>query len=143
MPEFASSGVQLNGLRVKAAKIEDEWLSIFGTILENLRRVYIVLDIEAMDYESSKSGGGFWPMAFLELIRDLKNRGAQITAKVLLISCGSSLSLLTLSEAGLSEWVSGVKMPRREFQQKMRPGRMPMRSRGRLVQRATRGNRGR
>lgn len=73
LPGIASSDVQLNCLRVKAARTEEDWLSILGSSLEKLRRVYIVLDIEAMDDESSRNGSDFWPSAFLELLRELKD----------------------------------------------------------------------
>lgn len=141
LPEVSSSGIQLTCLHVKAAKTEDEWLSILGSILEKMRRVHIVLDIEAIDYGGLKNGGDFWPRTFLELFRELKNRGAQTTVKVLLVAYSSSLSPPTLSDGAPSKSFSVVKMPRSELQHQMRPHRSPMRPRGRLVQRASRGTR--
>jgi hypothetical protein len=128
--------------RIKTAKTEDEWLSILGFVLAGLQKVYLVLDIETLNYDNSSVGADFWPGAFTKLFRELKERGSKTLVKVVLISYGSAAPLTDSIGSQSENYVSSVRAPVRGALQanNTRPAR---RSRGRLSGSASRGGAGR
>lgn len=132
----ANSGVKLTRLRVKAARIEKEWLAILGSILENFGRVYIVIDLEVVDCGGSRTTADFWPRALLEIFRGLEARGARTIVKVVLLTYGTFVPSLGSSETDSNMKFSVVKTPLKGAPQSIRT---TTRNRGRLAFRNRRG----
>jgi hypothetical protein len=123
-------------VRIKSAETEDDWLLILGSVLANLNRVYIVLDIEVLNYDSSSVGADFWPREFVKIFQKLRERDLKTLVKVVLISYGSAVSFPGSTDMDWESYVSIVRAPVLQ----MKRFRNVRSSRGRISQFAMRGD---
>lgn len=73
-----------------SAKTEEEWMELLMSALEDIPKVYIVLDLEVLSRSLSSLTEDFWPSAFLRGFSELSTRSRTIV-KVVLVSYGSPL----------------------------------------------------
>ena len=79
----------LSAVRFQSARTVGDWLSLFGSILDGLPRLYLVLDVELLQ-QCLTSEATTWPERFQELFLALAARGSQTAVKVVFLSTRSS-----------------------------------------------------
>ncbi|KAF2195112.1 hypothetical protein K469DRAFT_3844 [Zopfia rhizophila CBS 207.26] len=77
--------------RFRTALTEADWLSIFGSVLEAVPEVYILIDVETVNLSPGSLGADFWPSAFLGIFSEMARRGCKTRVKVGLITYGSGI----------------------------------------------------
>ena len=76
--------------QVRNAETEHEWCDLLALSMNGLSRLYVVLDIEALDPSLSYSNAGtFWPTAFLKIFEEMSKQGLKTVVKVIIGSYGS------------------------------------------------------
>jgi hypothetical protein len=79
----------LNAARFQSATTESEWFGILGSVLEGLPQIYIAIDAEVLSRKFSTQLS--WPDAFLEVFKNLKEKGCKTVVKVVLVSLMNNL----------------------------------------------------
>lgn len=113
----------LNCTKFQRAETEMQWLELLGSALVGLPRVYIIIDVEAVDPRLRSLDAAFsWPTAFLHMFQKLTNHGGKTVVKVVLVSYGSSM-FVDMPEKDLQDLIISVK----------RPQSVPMATKGRMA----------
>lgn len=74
-----------------SAKTDDEWLSLFTSVLQGIPLLYIILDMEVLSPSLASLNKNFWPSAFLKVFSELWARNVSTVIKVVLLDYGSPL----------------------------------------------------
>lgn len=100
----------LSTARFHSAVSEDEWFALLGSIIGSISHTCLVIDVETLSSHFSNMRDGFsWPVAFLKLFEQLKDRGLKTVVKVMMVSYGSSV-FLDSSHKDVRDLVVPIKM---------------------------------
>ena len=104
----------LSCARIQSLETEKERFQLLESVLPSFHNdVYIVIDLEAISWDILPRPNTFsWPSAFLDLFKNLSDRGLQTRAKVLLLTCGFPIFLQSAQTNSLDSTVLITKPPR-------------------------------
>jgi len=72
-----------------SATTEEEWLSIFTSVLQGIPLLYIIIDVELLQSLAELTQSFSWPTAFLKIFSGLSQRNIRTVIKVALVGYGS------------------------------------------------------
>lgn len=75
----------------REAESEEDYINILLSVLEGIRLVYIMIDLEVLCRNAQASARESWPRAFLSMFSELSRRSVGTILRVVFISCESPL----------------------------------------------------
>lgn len=113
--------------KFKRATTESEWISILASSLAGIPEVFIVFDVEVLNFANAGLEADFWPSAFNRMFDELASRGCKTRLRVFLVSYGSTVSGVDSVGNISRNWTGTVRAPiesqRRGRRTRARPGK--------------------
>jgi len=101
----SESAVAVTCARFRAATSDEDWFDLLASVIANFPRLYLVVDIEAVDIAHIKSKVGWsWMSSFQAVTEKLAARNVRTQLKVLLVSYGSA----ALQEPNLASFKDSI-----------------------------------
>ncbi|KAK5046550.1 hypothetical protein LTR84_008353 [Exophiala bonariae] len=103
-------------MRFKTASTADEWNAILASTIPVVTTIYLVIDVEVLNYAYADVPGSFWPAVFFKLSAELEARGSKTSVKVALISYGTTNQVTSSAlPQGSKYWVANTREPLRQL----------------------------
>jgi predicted nucleotidyltransferase len=90
--------VGLNIARFQSATTEAQWFSLFGSVVEGMDAVYIIIDIDVL--VSAAPTETIWPEAFVNIFQQIRVRNIRTMVKVAFLSARGARNASLLGSKG-------------------------------------------
>jgi hypothetical protein len=100
LSQHSERDMAMSCVQFRSAESLDEWTELLAKVLGNMREIYMIVDIEAVDLVRATQLSDFsWITTFQRIFASLNTRGCTTHLRVIIMSYGSA----TLQESKLTE----------------------------------------